>query len=93
MDSMDNKYDINKPTYSSLDELQARKDELKDEIHQQSGQISTLWHDLVTPQESSSKGELIAHLVSNSITAIDGFLLVRKLMRSYSYIFGRKKRK
>ena len=93
MDSMDNKYDINKPTYSSLDELRARKDELKDEIHQQSGQISTLWHDLVTPQESSSKGELIAHLVSNSITAIDGFLLVRKLMRSYSYIFGRKKRK
>ena len=79
--------------YSSLDEIQSRKDELKDEIHQQSGQISTLWHDLTVPQESSSKGELVAHLVSNSITAIDGFLLVRKLMRSYSYIFGRKKRK
>lgn len=79
--------------YSSLTEIQARKDELKDEIHQQSGQISTLWHDLTAPQESSSKGELIAHLVTNSITAIDGFLLVRKLIRSYGYIFGRKKRK
>ena len=79
--------------YSSLDELQSRKDELKDEIHQQSGQISTLWHDLTVPQESSSKGELVAHLVSNSITAIDGFLLVRKLMKTYGYIFGRKKRK
>ena len=79
--------------YSSLTEIQARKDELKDEIHQQSGQISTLWRDLTAPQESSSKGEIIASLVSNSITAIDGFLLVRKLMRSYSYLFGRKKRK
>lgn len=79
--------------YSSLDEIQSRKDELKDEIHQQSGQISTLWHDLTVPQESSSKGELVAHLVSNSITAIDGFLLVRKLMKTYGYIFGRKKRK
>jgi len=79
--------------YSSLTEIQARKDELKDEIHQQSGQISTLWRDLTAPQESSSKGELIAHLVTNSITAIDGFLLVRKLIRSYGYIFGRKKRK
>lgn len=79
--------------YSSLTEIQARKDKLKDEIHQQSGQISTLWRDLTAPQESSSKGELIAHLVTNSITAIDGFLLVRKLIRSYGYIFGRKKRK
>ena len=64
-----------------------------DEIHQQSGQISTLWHRLTAPQESGSKGELIASLVTNSITAIDGFLLVRKLMKSYGHIFGRKKRK
>ena len=79
--------------YRSLTEIQARKDELKEEIHQQSDQINTLWHDLTVPQESSSKGEIVAHLVSNSITAIDGFLLVRKLMKSYGYIFGRKKRK
>ena len=79
--------------YSSLAEIQARKDELKEEIHQQSDQINTLWHDLTVPQESSSKVEIVAHLVSNSITAIDGFLLVRKLMKSYGYIFGRKKRK
>ena len=79
--------------YSSLDEIQSRKDQLKDEIHEQSGQISNLWHELTAPEQSSSKGELVAHLVSNSITAIDGFLLVRKLMKSYSYIFGRKKRK
>ena len=80
-------------TYSSLEEIQARKDELKNEIHQDTVHITNLWHDLTTPQESSSKGELITHLVSNSITAIDGFLLVRKLIRSYGFLFGRKKRK
>ena len=90
---MENKAKITTASYSSLEEIQTRKEELKDEIHQQSDQISTHWEDLVNPQESSSKGELVAHLISNSITAIDGFLLVRKLMKSYSYIFGRKKRK
>ena len=79
--------------YRSLTEIQARKDELKEEIHQQSGQINTLWHTLTAPQESSSKGEIVAHLVSNSITAIDGFLLMRNLMKTYGHLFGRKKRK
>lgn len=79
--------------YRSLTEIQARKDELKEEIHQQSGQINTLWHTLTAPQESSSKGEIVAHLVSNSITAIDGFLLMRKLLKTYGHLFGRKKRK
>ena len=80
-------------TYTSLEEIQSRKDELKNELQGQSGQISTLWHHLMAPQPAASKGELVAHLVSNSITAIDGFLLVRKLMKTYGYIFGRKKRK
>lgn len=79
--------------YDSLEQLQQRKDELKDQLQQQTGQMSTLWHDITAPQPSNSKGELVAHLVSNSITAIDGFLLVRKLMKTYGYIFGRKKRK
>ena len=90
---MENKANITRASYSSLEEIQARKEKLKDEIHQQSGQISTLWHDLVTPQESNSKGELIAHLISNSITAIDAFLLVRKLMKNYGSLFGRKRKR
>ena len=60
-------------TYTSLEEIQSRKDELKNELQGQSGQISTLWHHLMAPQPAASKGELVAHLVSNSITAIDVF--------------------
>ena len=92
---MENKENIIRGSYSysSLEEIQLRKDELKDDIQQQSDQIATLWRNLISPKTASSKGELVASLVTNSITAIDGFLLVRKLMRSYGYIFGRKKRK
>lgn len=79
--------------YSSLEEIQSRKDLLKKEIQQQSGQIGNHWHDLTAPQPSSSKGELIANLVTNGITALDAFLLVRKLMKSYSFLFGRKKKR
>ena len=90
-DNMDN--NTNRGTYSSLEDIQSRKEELKNDIQEQSGQITTLWRDLTAPQPSSSKGELVASLVANSITAFDGFLLVRKLMKTYGYIFGRKKRK
>ena len=61
-------------SYQSLEEIQSRKDELKTTLQDQSGQISTLWRGLTASQPSSSKGEMIASLVTNSITAIDGFL-------------------
>lgn len=81
--------------YNTLEDIQLRKDELRDNIQQQSGQISTIWRELTTPHPANSKGEMIAGLITNSITAIDGFLLVRKLIRSYGSIFGlgRKKRR
>ena len=80
-------------TYNTLDEIQQRKNELQAGIQQQSEQIGTLWHELTAPQESNSKGEMIASLVTNSITAIDGFLLVRKLIKNYGWLFKKKKKK
>jgi len=80
-------------TYRTLEEIHLRKEELQHDLHKEGDQISTLWHTLFTTQKAESKGELVAHLVSNSITAIDGFLLFRKLMKSYGYLFGKKKKK
>ncbi len=79
--------------YTTLEDIQLRKDELKNSIQTSENKVSTLWHDLVAPQKPTSKGELIANLVSNSVTAIDAFLLVRKLMKSYSFLFNRKRKK
>ncbi len=79
--------------YSTLEDIQLRKNELKSNIQLSEEKVSTLWHDLVTPPKASSKGELFANLVTNSVTAIDAFLVVRKLMKSYSYLFGKRKKK
>lgn len=76
----------------SLEDLQQRKEELKSEIQEGNDKISLLWHELVAPQKSNSKGELIASLVSNGVTAIDGFLLIRKLIKGYGFLFRRKKK-
>ena len=81
------------PTFKTLEEIQLRKEQLQSDIHAKNERISTLWHELTAPQPSSSKGELIASLVTNSITAIDGFLLVRKLMKTYGWLFKHKKKK
>ena len=79
-----------KPTYQTLEEIQIRKEKLQSDIKQENDQIGILWRTLFAPQKASSKGELVANLVANSITAIDGFLLVRKLMKSYGHLSGAK---
>jgi hypothetical protein len=81
------------PTYRTLEEIQLRKEKLQSDIQQENDQIGTLWRTLFAPQKASSKGELVANLLANSITAIDGFLLVRKLMKTYGFLFNRNKRK
>ena len=78
-------------TYRTLEEIQKRKDELQADIRMESNQMGTLWHSLFDPKKANTKGELVANLITNSITAIDGFLLIRKLMRSYGSLFKRKR--
>ena len=81
--------------YNTLEDIQLRKDELQADIQQHTERIGDLWHELTTPQAASTKGELITNLVSNSVTANDGFLLVRKLLKTYgslSKLLGRKRK-
>ena len=81
------------PIYNTLEDIQRRKDELRTDIKANSQQISDLWHELFMPQKANSKGELIANLISNSITAIDAFLLARKLMKTYGKFFNKRKKR
>ena len=72
-----------------------RTEELRASLQGESQKIGELWHGLTAPKPDSSKGEMIASLVTNSITAIDAFLLVRKQMKTYGTIgnlFRRKKK-
>ncbi|MBQ8158081.1 MAG: hypothetical protein IJ081_03580 [Prevotella sp.] len=83
-------------TYNTLEEIQKRRDQLSEDIEQQGDLIADMWHEVFRKPDESTKGEYIGSLIANSITAIDAFLLVRKLMRSYSGVFdffGKRKSK
>lgn len=78
--------------YNTLEDIELRKDELRVQLQGKSEKIGGLWRDLFLPKTANTKGELIANLINNSVTAIDAFLLVRKLMKTYSWLFQRKRR-
>ena len=77
--------------YHTLEEIQQRKEELAADIQKDNEQFATLWYGLFTPRQDLSKGEWVAGLVSKSVTAIDAFLLARKLIKNYGQLFRRKK--
>ena len=77
----------------TLDEIRERKDQLLEELNADNSEFGKKWHQLFVSKESSSKAEFITGLIANSITAIDAFLVVRKLFKNYASLFGFKKKK
>ena len=83
----------NKTEFCTLDEIRERKDALLDEIQKDRDKVTSLWNQTFLKRDESSKGDYIASLVSNGFMALDAFLLVRKLMKGYGYLFGKSRRK
>lgn len=79
--------------YHTLEEIRLRKEELATELQQDNAKFSSLWNQTFIKREGSTKGEYISGLITNSITAIDAFLLVRKLMKGYDNLFGKSSKK
>ncbi len=79
---------IEKETYRTLEEIQLRRDELSDAIEKEGDLIAEKWHELFNKKEDSTKGEYIATIISSTVTAIDAFILIRKLMKNYSGVFS-----
>ena len=79
--------------YHTLEEIRLRKEELADAIQQDSTKFSSLWNQTFIKREGNTKGEYISGLIANSITAIDAFLLIRKLMKGYGNLFGKTTKK
>ena len=86
---------VKKPMRSiqTLEELRNRKEELASQIQQDNTKFSALWNQTFVKREGSTKGEYISGLIANSITAIDAFLLIRKLIKNYGGIFGLSSKK
>ena len=79
--------------YHSLEEIRLRKEELSEAIQQDSTKFSSLWNQTFVKREGNSKGEYISGLIANGVTAIDAFLLIRKLVKNYGSIFGKSSKK
>lgn len=77
--------------YHTLEEIRLRKEELAAQIQQDNTKFSSLWNQTFIKREGNTKGEYISGLIANSITAIDAFLLIRKLMKNYGSLFGKTK--
>ena len=86
---------VKKPTrhYHTLEEIRLRKEELASQIQQDNTKFSALWNQTFVKREGSTKSEYISGLITNSITAIDAFLLVRKLIKNYRSLFGNSSHK
>ena len=86
---------VKKPTtdYRTLDEIRQCKEKLADEIRLDNTKFTTLWNQVFLKKEGNSKGDYIGALVSNGFLAVDTFLLIRKRMKGYGFLFGKKKKK
>lgn len=79
--------------YRTLDEIRIRKDELLNELQQDNTKFTTLWNQVFLKREDNTKAEYITGLVSNGIVAFDTFLMIRKLMKNYGFLFGKKNKR
>lgn len=78
---------------NTLDEIRTRKEELYSEIAKKEEVIASTWESLWEPAKANTKGEMVTHIIANSITAVDAFLTMRKLISRYGHLFGVGKRK
>ncbi len=77
--------------YHTLEEIRLRKEQLSYELQKDNEQFGKLWTSVFTKKDDGTKTEWVASIIANSMTAIDAFLLVRKLMKNYGHLFGKKR--
>lgn len=84
---------VQKPakTYNTLEKICQRKEELLEELQKDNDRFSVLWNKVFVSKKSSTKGEFLTSVVTNSITAVDVFIMVRKLLKNYRGLFARKR--
>lgn len=85
---------VRKPSqpYRTLEEIRQRKEQLYDELQHDNQQFNTLWSQIFVKRKESTRSEFITSMISNGITAIDAFLLIRKLLKGYKGIVGKKRK-
>lgn len=70
-------------TYTTLDDIQQRKEYLLRQIDRDNMNIRQLWGGMFVKREDTTKGQFIAGIINNSALIIDAFLMVRKLRQRF----------
>ena len=79
--------------FRTLEEIRLRKDELISQIQDVNTKFTSLWNQTFIKREGNTKSDYISGLIANSVTAIDIFLVVRKLIKNYKGLFGKNSRR
>lgn len=75
-------------TYSSLEEILLRKEQLTEVIQLEDQEIKRLWTALTTEEEGATKGSQIGKYISYGVMAYDGLMMMRKLRKNYGSLLG-----
>ena len=77
-----------KQTYSSIEQMQQRKEQLREVIHLEDKEILRLWAQLTSTGKNARRSDQIASFVSYGVMAYDGFKMLRKLKRGYGSLLN-----
>ena len=69
--------------YKSLDDIRARKDQLRKELRSENQSMKTQWNSLFHKEESNLPSHRFANIMSTGVSVFDGLILVWKLYNKY----------
>lgn len=82
-----------KQTYATIEQMQLRKEQLREVIALEDKEIKRLWSQLTLRDDKQSRSGQIASFVSYGVMAYDAVMTLRKLKRSYGSVVSVFKRK
>lgn len=71
-------------SYQSLNDIRTKKASIMKDLKTSEAEIAETWHGLFHADRPKNRGEMVAQVISNSLTVYDGFMLARKLFGRYS---------
>lgn len=77
----------------TLEEIHRQRQKLSKRIDKKEQEIRRKWRDLVAPPEVDDTFHLWTNRAEAAFSLYDGFMTSYKLLRSFGFSFGRKKKK
>ncbi len=77
----------------TLEEIHRQRQKLSKRIDKKEQEIRRKWRDLVAPPEVEDTLHLWTNRAEAAFSLYDGFMTGYKLLRSFGFSFGRKKKK